>query len=65
VSGQLHAPTALLPGKVLLLPIGWEAGWAPDPVWAQQRADKIPAPTGKRTPFVQPVSQATVRIDYD
>jgi hypothetical protein len=26
VSGQLHAPAALPPGKESLVPIGWEAG---------------------------------------
>jgi len=33
VSGQLHAPTALPPGKEPLVPIGCETGWAPEPVW--------------------------------
>jgi hypothetical protein len=30
VSGQLHNPTALPPGKEPLVPIGYEAGWAPE-----------------------------------
>jgi hypothetical protein len=30
VSGQLHAPAALPPGKETLVPIGQEAGWAPN-----------------------------------
>jgi hypothetical protein len=30
LSGQLHAPAALPPGKELLVPIGWEAGWVPE-----------------------------------
>jgi hypothetical protein len=33
VSGELRAPAALPPGKELLVPTGWEAGWAPKPVW--------------------------------
>jgi hypothetical protein len=33
VSGQLHAPAALPPGKEPLIPTGWEAGWAPEPAW--------------------------------
>jgi len=33
VSGQLYATTALPPGKELPVPIGKEAGWAPEPVW--------------------------------
>jgi hypothetical protein len=45
VSGQLHAPAALPPGKKPLVPIGYEAGWAPEPFrtwwWI-----KFPAPQG-------------------
>jgi len=33
VSGQLHAPVGLSPGKKILVPIGYEAGWAPEPLW--------------------------------
>jgi hypothetical protein len=33
VSGQLHAPAALHPGKEPPVPIGQEAGWVPEPVW--------------------------------
>jgi hypothetical protein len=35
VSGQLHAPAALPPGKEPLVPIGEEAEWAPEPVWTR------------------------------
>jgi hypothetical protein len=31
VSGQLHAPAALPPGKEAMVPTGQEAGWAPEP----------------------------------
>jgi hypothetical protein len=31
VSGQLHDPAALPPGKEPPVPIGKEAGWAPEP----------------------------------
>jgi len=34
VSDQLHAPAALAPVKELLIPIRYEAGWAPKPVSA-------------------------------
>jgi hypothetical protein len=34
VSGQLHAPAALLPGKMPPVPIEWEVGWIPEPVWS-------------------------------
>jgi hypothetical protein len=30
VSGQLHAPAALPPGKEPLVPFGQEAWWAPE-----------------------------------
>jgi hypothetical protein len=56
VSGQLHAPAALPPGKEPLVPIGWEA-------WAGLGAvvkRKIPSPrreSNPRTPIVQPVAQ--------
>jgi hypothetical protein len=37
VSGQRHAPSALLPpGKGPPVPIVQEAGWAPEPVWTQR-----------------------------
>jgi hypothetical protein len=35
VSGQLHAPAALLLGKDPLVPVGFEAGWAPEPFWTR------------------------------
>jgi hypothetical protein len=39
VSGQLHAPAALSPGKEPPVPIGLEAGWAPDPGWTTWRSE--------------------------
>jgi hypothetical protein len=39
VSGQLHAPTALLPGKDPLVLIGYEVWCAPDPVWTTWRSE--------------------------
>jgi hypothetical protein len=37
VSGQRHAPAALLPPrKGPPVPIGQEAGWVPEPVWTQR-----------------------------
>jgi hypothetical protein len=36
VSGQLHIPAALPPGKEPSLPIGW-AEWAPEPVWTKNK----------------------------
>jgi hypothetical protein len=48
---------ALPSGKKPSVPIGEEAGWAPEPVWTTWRR-KILDPTGIRTPtpVVQPVS---------
>jgi len=33
VSGQLHTPAALPQGNEPLVPIAYEAGWAPKLVW--------------------------------
>jgi len=47
VSGQRHAPAALLPpGKRPPVSIGQEAGWAPEPVWTQRLEEKSFAPAG-------------------
>jgi hypothetical protein len=49
VSGQRHAPAALLlHGKGRLVPIVQEAGWAPEPVWTQRLEEKSFAPAGDR-----------------
>jgi hypothetical protein len=55
VSGQSHAPAALLPpGKGPPVPIGQEAGWAPEPVWTQRIEEKKSfAPAGDRTPIAR------------
>jgi hypothetical protein len=56
VSGQHHAPVALYPpGKGPPVPIGQEAGWAPEPVWTQRLEEKSSASAEDRTPVVQPV----------
>jgi hypothetical protein len=59
VSGQRHAPAALLPpGKGPQVPIGQEAGWAPEPVWTQRLQVKSSARAGGSNPdrqIVQPV----------
>jgi hypothetical protein len=47
VSVQHHAPAALLPpGKGPPVPIGQEAGWAPEPVWTLRLEEKYFAPAG-------------------
>jgi hypothetical protein len=50
VSGQLHAPTTLPPEKELLVPIGQEAGWTPEPSWTRLWEEKFPPRSGTRTP---------------
>jgi hypothetical protein len=59
VSGQLHAPAALSPGKESLVPIGQEAG-GPQSRSGQGGEEKIPSPrreSNTRTPIVQPLAQ--------
>jgi hypothetical protein len=59
VSGQLHAPAALPPGKEPLIPTRWKAGWASEPLWTRWGIDKFPAPAGTRNPdhSAHPVSK--------
>jgi hypothetical protein len=39
VSGQLHAPAPLPPGKEPPVPIGQEGGWTPEPIWTTWRRE--------------------------
>jgi hypothetical protein len=39
----------IAPGKEPLVPIGQEAGWAPEPFWSQWGREKFPAPAGDQT----------------
>jgi len=48
VNGQPHATAALPPGKEPPVPIGYEAGWALEPVWTRWRREKFPAPASNR-----------------
>jgi len=43
VTGHLQALGTSPPGKELTVPIGWEAGWAPELVWTWWRREKIPS----------------------
>jgi len=47
VSGQLHAPAALLPEKEPPVSIVREAEWAPEPVRKRWWREKFPAPAGR------------------
>jgi hypothetical protein len=53
VSGQLHAPAALHPGKEPSLSIRSEAGWTPEPVWMLGSREIILGPVKNQTPAVQ------------
>jgi hypothetical protein len=54
VSGQRHAPAALLPPeKGPPVPIVQEAGSASELVWTQRIEEKSFAPTGDRNPIAQ------------
>jgi hypothetical protein len=58
VSGQLHAPVALPPGKESPVPIGYEAGWAPEPVCTTWRRENSLTYRGSNSDpsVVQPVA---------
>jgi hypothetical protein len=57
VTGQLHPPATLPPGKELPVPIGQEVRWSPDPVWTLWSIEKCLPLDGNRTPAVQPVAR--------
>jgi hypothetical protein len=58
VGGEWSAslPGRFNPGKSVLVLTGYEAGWAPEPVWTLWREKNL-APDGVRTPTVQSVSR--------
>jgi hypothetical protein len=55
VSGQLHPPAALPPGKGPPVSIGFEDRWAPEPVWTRRLRAKSSFPAGNQTSVVQAV----------
>jgi hypothetical protein len=56
LSGHLHAPVALPAGKEPPIPIGQEAGWAPETVWTLEKRKKCLALARNQTPAVQLVA---------
>jgi hypothetical protein len=62
VSGQLHAPAALLPGKEPPVPIGKKNGWVPNLVWTLWSTEKSLAPAGNRTTAVQHITRRCARL---
>jgi hypothetical protein len=53
VSGQRYTLAVLYPRERTPVPIGQEAGWAPEPVWTQRLEEKSFAPAGDPTPFAR------------
>jgi hypothetical protein len=66
VNGGVHSPAALPLGKEPLTPIGWEAGWAPEPVWTMRRKEKFFSLPGieSRLPDHPARSQSLYRLMY-
>jgi hypothetical protein len=66
MSGQLDAPAALPPRKQFPVPIGQEAGWAPEQVWMLRSGEYSLSLHGNRNPVVQPVAIPTEqsRLQY-
>jgi len=58
VSGQIHALAPLPLGNEQLVPIRWENGWAPEPVWTWQQREKVTAPARNRNLIIQPTAQS-------
>jgi hypothetical protein len=50
LSGQLHVSAGLPPQKEPRVPIGYEAGWAPESVWTLWRETKISFPCREFNP---------------
>jgi hypothetical protein len=53
-SGQIHAPATLTSNKPSI-PIGYEVGWALEPVWTLRRREKS-CKVGNRTWTVHPIA---------
>jgi len=60
VSGQLHSPAAVPPGKEPLVLIGCDTGWAPEPVWSGRggKEENSQPLSGIESPACSPVLPA-------
>jgi hypothetical protein len=56
VSGQVHVSIVLTPEKDSPVPIGQEAGWAPEPVWTLWKIENFPVSSENQTSVIQPVA---------
>jgi hypothetical protein len=61
MSDKFHAPDYFPSGIKPTVPIRLEAGWT-EPVWTLRRREKSLAPTGNRTPVVQPVAPSRYTV---
>jgi hypothetical protein len=52
-------PGRFTSGERSPVPIGEEAGWAPEPVWTLYNTEKTLAPIGNRILAIQPVAKQT------
>jgi hypothetical protein len=57
MSGPASRPGRFPQRKKSPVPIGYEAGWAPEPVWTLKSREKYFASGGNRTPVVQPLAR--------
>jgi hypothetical protein len=66
MSGELHAPAALPPGKEHPVHIGEEVGWTPEPVWTTwRRENSWPYKDSKSDLLGRPArSQSLYRLHY-
>ena len=59
MGGHCHTPAALPPGERDPVPIVWEAGWPPVPVWT---GEENLAPAGIRSPDLLVRSESLYRL---
>jgi hypothetical protein len=65
ISGQLHAPASLLPGKQHPIPIASESVWPPEPAWILCKREKYLAPAENRIPTPGRSARSLVAIQTE